>query len=84
MKRALAATLFILVCFPTGLTAQEDDQAARLERLERQVNSLRSAIQAAEQRSLEMTFLLEANGSARYEKIRYTSSADGRVIPAHL
>lgn len=84
MKRILAATLFVLVCFPTGLAAQEDDQAARLERLERQVRSLRFAIQAAEQRSLEMSFLLEANGIARYEKIRYTSSADGRVIPAHL
>ena len=46
--------------------------------------SLRFAIQAAEQRSLEISFLLEANGIARYEKIRYTSSADGRVIPAHL
>lgn len=36
------------------------------------------------QRSLELTFHFEAQGIARYGKIRYTSSANGRIIPAHL
>jgi dipeptidyl aminopeptidase/acylaminoacyl peptidase len=85
MKRLFAALLFAWLCFPATLPAQEkDDAEKRLERLERQAQSLRFAIEAAEQRSLELTFLMEAQGIARYEKIRYTSSADGRTIPAHL
>ncbi len=84
MKRFLAACFLLLCSFPTVLTAQSDDPARRLERLERQVQALRFAAEAAEQRSLELAFFTEAQGIARYEKIRYTSSADGRIIPAHL
>ena len=60
------------------------DMGARLDQWERQLRSLPFAIQAAEQRNLELTFRLEAQGIARYGKIRCTSSADGRIIPAHL
>ncbi len=84
MNRLLATSLLALICFPASLTAQADDPGQRLERLEREAQSLRFAVEAAEQRSLELTFLIEAQGIARYEKIRYTSSADGRIIPAHL
>lgn len=84
MARFLAASFLLLVGFPTGLAAQQGDFDARLDRLQRQVRSLQFAAQAAEQRSLELSFLIEAQGIARYEKIRYTSSADGRIIPAHL
>jgi dipeptidyl aminopeptidase/acylaminoacyl peptidase len=84
MNHRLVVSLFILVCLPTGLNAQQDDRNNQIERLERQVQSLRAAIQEAEQRSLELQFLMEAQGIARYEEIRYTSSADGLIIPAHL
>ncbi|MEE8606268.1 MAG: alpha/beta fold hydrolase [Nitrospiraceae bacterium] len=57
---------------------------ARLNQRERQLRSLPFAIQAAEQRNLELTFRLEVQGVARYGKIRCTSSADGRIIPAQL
>lgn len=84
MHRFLAVGLGVVVCFPALLQAQQDDPRAHIERLERQIQSLRFAIQEAEQRSVELTFLIEAQGIARYEKIRYTSSADGRLIPAHV
>jgi dipeptidyl aminopeptidase/acylaminoacyl peptidase len=85
MKRFAVVCFALVVCLPTALAAQEEkDIGAKLDRLERQVRSLRFAIQAAEQQSLELTFRFEAQGVARYEKIRYTSSADGRIIPAHV
>jgi len=84
MNRLLATSLLALICFPASLAAQADDPGQRLERPEREAQSLRFAVEASEQRSLELTFLIEAQGIARYEKIRYTSSADGRIIPAHL
>jgi len=84
VNRFLAASLLVLACFPIGLNAQQDDHSKQFERLEREVQSLRHAIQEAEQRSLEVSFLIEAQGIARYEKIEYTSSADGLIIPAHL
>jgi len=84
MHRFLTAFVLVLVCFPVGLTAQEAEHEARLRRLERQMESLQFAIEAAEQRTVELTFMLQAQGVARYGKIRYTSSADGRIISAHL
>ncbi len=84
MKRILALLLPCLFCLPASPVAQEQSVDPRFEHLERQVRSLRHAIQEAEQRSVELTFLLEAQGQARYEKIRYPSSADGRIISAHL
>jgi dipeptidyl aminopeptidase/acylaminoacyl peptidase len=84
MKRLAAVSLFLLLSFPAGLVAQEEDTGTSLERLERQIRSLRFDIEAAEQRSLELTFRFEAQGIASYEKVRYTSSADGRIIPAHV
>lgn len=84
MNRFWITSFLFLAYFPAGLVAQEENLEARLNRLERHVRSLRFAAQAAEQRSLELTFRWEAQNLARYEKIRYTSSADGHIIPAHL
>lgn len=85
MKHRAWILLAFCLYLPHEIAAQDaENPERRLARLETQVQSLRFAIQSAEQRSLELSFLLEAQGIAHYEKIRYTSSADGRVIPAHL
>ncbi len=86
MKRLLAFCFVLVVCIPTAMAAQvqDADMGARLNQWERQLRSLRFAIQAAEQQSLELTFRFEAQGVASYENVRYTSSADGRIIPAHM
>ncbi len=82
-RDVIIAVWSVLCCLPR-VQAQQDDLKARLERLERQIRSLQFAVQAAEQRSLELSFFLEAQGIARYEKIRYPSSADEHIIPAHV
>ena len=87
MKRLAWVPLVVFMCVSPALWGQNtpnEDPSARLARLERQVESLRFAIEEAEQRTVELTFMLEAQEVARYEKIRYTSSADGRIISAHL
>ncbi len=49
MKRLLGLSFVLLLCLPAVIVAQEEDGvAAKLDRLERQVRSLRFAIQAAE------------------------------------
>ncbi len=82
MKRV--AVVVLALALPVVAQQTQVSTEERLRRLEREVQSLQFAAQQAEQQSLEVAFMLAAQGVARYEVVRYVNPSDNMIIPAHL
>ena len=82
MKRAMV--MVVVLAWVAAAAQTQPATPDQLRRLEREVQSMRFAAEQAEQQSLEVAFMLAAQGVARYEVVRYVNPNDNMVIPAHL
>ncbi|MGQ9619248.1 MAG: alpha/beta hydrolase family protein [Candidatus Aminicenantia bacterium] len=78
-KRSLVLLVFpfTLLLFSTAYNQERND-------VERLYQLIQHRMDELEKKLTDLTFMQLSQGKIQYQKIRYTSSADGLVIPAYL